>query len=237
MDDIYSRFEKYIETTNEKTVPLNTWIDNTKKLRGQRVQSSRCRDCNNDNIMTSNGALVCPNCGVVSHYSIETDYVKKTQAYKRMTHFRDWLTKTQAKHNPTISPLVIDLCKNADDKTYLGLKELLRVNNYSQHYEDVWFIISIVDPSAKLFYLTPSEELSLCNLFLKVQHIWEQIKPLKRKSIISYPFIISELLDIINRPELKEFFILPRYNKILEYKTQWKRIRNSPLFSLVSSRG
>jgi len=221
-----------MENTTEKTVPLSTWVEATRKLRGQRQQSSKCKDCDKDFIMSATGATVCPECGIVIYYTMETAYTKKSQAYKRMTHFRDWLIKTQAKHSPDISQPVITVCRQSDDITFEGIKQVLKQNNFTKHYEDIFYIMSVINPSQPIFTLSPSEESSLCNLFIRVQQVWETIRPLKRKSIISYPFIITELLDIIKRPDLKKFFHLPRYNKILEYKTLWKRIICSPVFSL-----
>jgi hypothetical protein len=247
-DDIYTKYECYVidfntsklsdVNDNVNTVDLLSWIDNTRKLRGLRKHSAnRCPECAVEYITTSNGNTVCPECGMVSQYNFDTGYNKKSQSYKRMTHFKDWIIKTQAKHNPNIDPSVLEMCKNATDKTYDGIKNLLKQHNYTKHYEDIWYILSIINPSTPIFTLSPSEETRLYNLFMKVCPSWEQIKPLKRKSIISYPFIITELLDIINRPDLKVYFSLPRYNKILEYKTQWKRIMNTQPFCLSFSAG
>ena len=230
--DIYSVYESYMDVTSEKTVSLTEWVDATRRMRGSKPHTIKCVDCGVDYIQSNSGATVCPECGIVIHYMMETAYAKKSQAYKRMTHFRDWLIKTQAKHSPDISQAVINLCRQSNDITFGGIKQVLKQNNYTKHYEDIAYIISVINPAQPIFALSSSEESSLCNLFLKVQQVWETIRPLKRKSIISYPFIITELLDIIKRPDLKKFFHLPRYNKVLEYKTLWKRITYSPVFSL-----
>lgn len=231
-NDIYSIYESYIDNTSEKIVSLTEWVDATRRMRGNKPSTMKCVDCVVDYIQSNSGATVCPECGMVIHYTMEIAYAKKSQAYKRMTHFRDWLIKTQAKHNPIIHQDVIDICSQSDDTTFGGIKQVLKQNNFTKHYEDIFYIMSIIKPDQPIFAISPSEEASLCNLFVRVQQAWETIKPLKRKSIISYPFIITELLDIIKRPDLKKFFFLPRYNKVLEYKTQWKRITCSPVFSL-----
>ena len=235
-EDLYSRFDAYMEHT-DKTVSLAAWIDNTRKLRGLKILNLNCRDCNREPIVATTGIHVCPECGTEIHQAFEGEYMKKSQAYKRMTHFRDWLTKTQARHNPSIPQDVMDICKQSEDKTYNGIKTVLKASKNTKYYEDIWFIISCVNPKQKTLSLSSTEESLLCNLFMKVQRAWETIKPHKRKIIISYPFIITELLDIINRPDLKVYFSLPRYNKVLEYKTQWRRIMNTQPFSHEYARG
>jgi hypothetical protein len=236
MDELYEQFDSILDDKEATTVTLSKWVNNTRKLRGETVDNRFCNDCNKEYIITTNGATVCPECGVMLHYSLESEYIKKTQAYKRMTHFKDWLIKTQAKHNPSIPSSVYDDCRRLDVITYDTVKALLKETKNTKYYEDIWFIISVCDPHAKIFTVSSYEESLLCGLFYKVQQAWETIKPIKRKSIISYPFIISELLLIIKRPDLKCFFRLPRYNKILDYYTIWKRIMSSSVFYSLFSK-
>lgn len=236
MDELFDKYEKLYCQEEPKTLSLDDWINTTKALRGQKVIPTKCRDCNTSLLIRCSGCPVCPECGITSECNLDTGYTKKSQAYKRMTHFRDWISKTQARHSPEIPETVLVLCKVSSDKSYKGIRTVLRNNKHTKYYEDIYYIMSIIDPEAEMFRLTATEETVLCCLFMKVCHIWNDIKPLKRKSIISYPFIISELLDIIKRPELKRFFYLPRYNKVLEYKTHFKRILNNPSFDLGTSK-
>lgn len=228
MDDLYEKFEKFLEKET-KMVSYQDWVSNLRQTRGQKVMSRNCKDCLTE-LTIVDSVFLCTNCGVIQSYTNSCNYIKKTQSYKRMTHFKDWLTKTQAKHNPMIPDHIISQCRQIQDKSYRSIKNVLKINNLTKIYEDIWYIMAVVDQKADILCLDPHDEMKLYNLFMRVQRAWETIKPLKRKSIISYPFIITELLDIIKRPELKRYFHLPRYTKILEYKTQWKRIINSRLF-------
>jgi len=227
----YYDFDKYEKLISQqpKEEAISDWVTTTQKLRGSKVIDKNCKDCKIEFLISNQGSIVCPECGMEVHTFTDCGYMKKTQAYKRLTHFKDWITKTQAKHNPTIPDNIVNLCRQTDH-SYKAVKRVLKQHKQTKLYEDIWYIISVINPKAELFKLNCEEEMLLYFLFSKVQRAWETIKPLKRKSIISYPFIITELLDIINRPHLKVFFPLPRYNKQLEYKTQWKRIVNSPLF-------
>jgi hypothetical protein len=231
-DSIYDKYEKlYCRSDGQMTtVSINDWINDQLTVRGRKAVHSvdQCKDCRV--VLIHIGAnLVCPDCGTSTEHIHDTGHVKRSQAYKRLTHFKDWITKTQAKHNPDIPPELIEKCRVATD--YRSVKAVLRKYGMTRYYEDAYWILSIVNPDFKLFKLTVGEEKLLINLFIEVQKLWDEIKPLKRKSIISYPFIITELLDLIDKPDLKIYFHLPRYNKVLEYKTHFKRITNSVSFS------
>lgn len=230
MDELYDRYEKLYCEEDPKEVTLEEWVNTVRSMRGQKVIPNNCKDCQTSLILSHSNVPVCPDCGISLECNLDTGYSKRSQAYKRMTHFKDWLTKTQAKHSPDISEDLLTKCKACPDKTFKGIKTLLRKNNQTKHYEDIYYILSTIDPSFKPFKLSAHEETLLCCLFMRVQKVWDSIKPLKRKSMISYPFVVSELLDIINRSDLKVYFHLPRYNKVLEYKTHFKRITSNPSF-------
>lgn len=231
-DNIITYYESLMETQKEEK--LFDWIQTLKSVRGmRRTINDICKDCNIKYISISETKKVCPSCGVTFFSLTYASTPTKTLPYKKLTHFKDWILKTQGKHNPKMDDKVIEICKNATKNySYKSIKKILKIHNLTRHYEDIWYIISILKPDEEIFKLSQIEENLLYSLFLKIQHIWETIKPKHRKSIISYPFIITKLLDIIKRPELKKFFYLPRHNKILEYETCWRRIINSPLFSL-----
>lgn len=230
MEELYDRYEKLYCEEEPIEVSLEEWINSIRGIRGQKVIPNNCRDCRTQLVLSNFSVPICPDCGITLECNMDTGYSKRSQAYKRMTHFKDWLTKTQAKHTPCIPKDLIDKCRKCPDKTFKGIKTLLRKNNQTKFYEDIYFILSVVEPSYVPFKLSVHEETLMCCLFMRVQKVWDTVKPLKRKSMISYPFIVSELLDMINRPELKSYFHLPRYNKVLEYKTHFKRIISNPAF-------
>lgn len=220
-----------------KTVSIIEWINSTRNLRGQRVVSVACKGCHTPCISKNTSTIVCTVCGIEEHVHSdpESDYIRKAQVYKRLTHLRRWIDCSQAKQTPDIPDEVIEACRAAPVKTFTALKKLLKSIKYTQHYKDIWYIITIVDPTQPIFKLSHQEEQQLYSLFLRIQKTWEVIKPFKRKSIISYPFVITELLDMIGRPDLKQYFYLPRFNKVLEYKAMWKRLVSSAFFCQDSS--
>ena len=114
---------------------------------------------------------------------------------------------------------------------YKSIKQYLKDSDNAKHYEDIYYIISIVNPSFKLFNLNTNETKQITQLFLTICKIWLKIKPKKRKSIISYPYIIRQLLSMIGRKDLKHYFNKPKFNKLLEYNSQWKKIINHPEFT------
>jgi uncharacterized Zn finger protein (UPF0148 family) len=232
LDDMFDEYMKYLEIPKIKEEPINKWITTLQQLRGRRIVNNKCVDCNVEFLYGNQGKKTCPECGITDYDMTDATILKKTPPYKRMTHFKDWIIKTQAKHNAKIDIATLELIKKEiKDKSYIGIKKTLKKLRLTKHYEDAWYILSYIDPKADLFKISIDEENTLCQLFLNVQIAWEQIKPKVRKSIISYPFVITKLLDIIKRPELKKYFNLPRYNKVLEYEAQWRRLIYIPPFS------
>lgn len=225
------RYEKMYEAQfNNSEQSICEWINTLLSIRGHRIKKkTKCKDCDIEMSMTSSTEIVCPSCGIINEYHSPDAHMKTTLPYKRMTHFKDWLVKSQAKHSPIIHPDILYKCNYTNHNTiklYNTVKNVLKKEGLTKHYEDIWYIISYNNPSIEIFKLSNDEENILCNLFLKIQQVWDKTKPKNRKSIISYPFIITKLLDIIKRPELKKFFILPKHNKIVEYEALWRRIIN-----------
>lgn len=231
-DDIFDYYESLIMEPTEQNI--EDWVLSLRQSRGNKVINNKCLDCNINYMDDHQGTRVCPECGITLHSAITSTYNRKATPYKRMTHFKDWLIKTQAKHNPMIADEVLEHCRKHLNSipTYKNIRLILKNAKLNKHYEDIWYIITYINPDAEVFKISNEEENRLCNLFIVIQETWNLIKPYTRKSIISYPFIITKLLDIIKRPELKKFFVLPRPSKVLYYEKLWKRIVNlTPLLS------
>lgn len=232
IDVLFDKYEELLFDIQQNTGSIKDWIDDTVKLRKIRYVNNKCKDCKIEFVLNSNDQFTCPGCGVQSNSNdfTSTDYIKK-QSYKRLTHFKDWLIKTQARHSPEIDNQIIRECKFNNYMDYDSIKKYLKESGNAKHYEDIYYIISIINPSFKLFNLNSNETKQITQLFLTICKIWLKIKPKKRKSIISYQYIIRKLLSMIGRSDLKHYFNKPKFNKLLEYNSQWKKIINHPEFT------
>lgn len=223
-------FNELSNITQHTELDIEIWAKNLLKKRGIiKNDKNLCEYCNTEkNHDPKNNKRVCPNCGLTDYTLTFTDYHTQKSYYKAMTHFRDWITKTQAKHSPTINPNVYKLIKlkYPDDKdvTYNNIKLLLKKNKLFNYYEDIYYILNYLKPNNPILNLTNEEENILYNFFSKIAFVWPKIKPENRKSIISYPFIIVKLLKMINRHDLTKYFTLPKYEKQIQYEIIWAKI-------------
>jgi hypothetical protein len=223
-------YEELSNVNQSKESDIEVWARDLQKKRGiVKEDKILCEYCDTEKIHDpKNNKRVCPECGLTDYTLTFTDYQAKKGYYKAMTHFKDWITKTQAKHAPTINPNVYKLIKlkypNNQDITYKTIKLLLKKNKLFNYYEDIWYILNYLRPDVPILNLTTEEENILYNYFSKIAFVWHKVKPDNRKSIISYPFIIVKLLRMINRCDLIKYFILPKYEKIIQYETIWTKI-------------
>ena len=213
-----------------KTISLSEWIINRAKKRGYKTKPiSTCKDCKVELIL-SGGAIVCNNCGLSSDYAMVDAYCRTVTPYKRLTHFKDWLLKSQAKHSVIFKDnLIENIHKKCLHPTYFSIRNYLKKHGLFKHYEDIALILFILTGNLH-FKLTSKEEELLCNYFNQITKVYNQFKLKKRKSIISYSFIIRELISLFfsreRQSELSlDFFVLPKAEKVNEYRTVFKKIK------------
>jgi uncharacterized Zn finger protein (UPF0148 family) len=229
---IYEELKRGKENEADE-VDIADWVNKILIKKGiinkHQLTKQKCQECFNIKVKHNN-RLVCPDCGLVDDEEMMMvfDVYSEKAQYKAMTHFKDWIIKSQAKHSPTINPNVYKLIqfKHPDPSTinYKGIKLLLKKNKLFNYYEDIWFILKYLKPNETIFTLSNDEENILYKYFSKISLLWVSIKPTSRKSIISYPFIIIKLLEMIGRSDLIKFFIIPAYEKFIQYEKIWSKI-------------
>lgn len=208
-----------------KEVTLKDFVVQRTKERGYKSKRlSSCRDCSTTLILQETRS-VCPQCGTFTENLLVSGVVRKTTPYQPLTHFKDWLLKAQAKSN-----LVIPEGITFKDTSIPGIRSTLRKLGLFKHYEDIpsirFKLTGIVD-----FLLTSQEETELIHFFLKVTKVYSRFKPSKRKSLLSYSFIIREGLKLLFTEERRselclDFFTLPKFEKVQEYHLVFDRIKN-----------
>jgi predicted RNA-binding Zn-ribbon protein involved in translation (DUF1610 family) len=207
-----------------KKVSLLQFVTLRVKDRGYKVKKeTTCTDCGSE-LTFQETRSVCPNCGTFTENLLVSSFTRKTTPYQPLTHFKDWLLKAQAK-----TQLVIPEGITFTDTSITGIRSTLRKLGLFKYYEDIpsirFKLTGIVD-----FLLTSKEESDLIRFFLQITKVYPQFKSKKRKSLLSYSFIIREGIKLLfteaRRSELcLDFFTLPKFEKVQEYHLVFGRIK------------
>tara|TARA_R110000868_G_scaffold46066_7_gene152448 strand:+ start:1203 stop:1955 length:753 start_codon:yes stop_codon:yes gene_type:complete len=221
----------------DRALPLTiqAFRDKRAKDRGYKMslngQKENC--CESPDILNTGSVLVCKSCGVSSEHFLVSEWVRPTTPYKRVTHFKDWLIKSQAKHTLEIDP---DIIRGISDTipvaklSYYSIRNYLKKRGLFKYYEDIALILQTLTGKVH-FLLTSTEEQFLINKFILINKVYNTVKQKNRKSIISYSFIIRSLIRLFftkkRQSELNlDFFVLPQPEKVLEYSQVFKKISN-----------
>jgi hypothetical protein len=215
----------------QKTVSILEWVVDRSKKRGYKaIPVFNCVECKIPLVFDCNSFIVCPNCGLTSDYSLVDAYHRTPTPYKRLTHFKDWLSKSQAKHNLDFpNGLIEELKAKNFNPNYFSIRRELKKRGLFKHYEDINLILFLITGGCG-FKLNSSEEELLCSYFNQITKVYNQFKSKKRKSIISYSFIIRELIKMLFTSQRQEelnldFFVLPKDEKVQEYNSVFKKIK------------
>ena len=154
-------------------------------------------------------------------------------AYKRVNHFREWLTQIQGKENTFIPPsLIIQIMKelkkeriqNFDEITTEKVKKYLKKNGLSKYYEHIPIIINKICNKDKITISSDIEEL-LLEKFGEIQAPFERHRPKGRKNFLSYSYTLHKLCQLIGRYDLAIMFpLLKSRTKLYVQDETWEKI-------------
>ena len=202
-----------------------------------------CSSCNVSLVLDHKQAIaICRECGVTFSY---TDYydVRKLDIdksnlnyytpYKRINHFKEWLTQIQAKESTIIPVEILMKIRNELKKERIFDPELVtrdRIKRYlkkikaSRYYEHIPVIISKIsnkDPPV-ISYETEDE---LIEMFKMIQEPFDNNIPKGRKNFLSYSYTLHKFCQLLNRYDLLVLFpLLKSRDKLHQQDKIWKAI-------------
>jgi len=204
--------------------------------------SFKCTSCkSNLTTIPSENLLVCQNCGLSNPYqdfSTSSQYYKDVEilshfAYKRINHFREWLTQIQAKESTIIPEDVIikilkeikkERIQSSDDITISKIKKYLKTIGYSKYYEHIPIIINKICNKQPLVIDNDTERV-LIRMFKMIQSPFEKHCPPTRKNFLSYSYTLYKLCELIGRKDLLPLFsLLKSREKLFSQDKIWKNI-------------
>lgn len=237
--NILDLFSKPVEEESKTNKIYSSFI---KRLEGSNIDKYegknrviKCDLCNLEKTYYPNeGSFICDECGDMTYIIIDDDFViKDISCYHRSGRFKEWLNQFQAKENADISSEIYNLIieelnkKRIKDYSKLNrniIREILRKLKLTKYYDNVTFIINKLNniPPPKISHKL---EKKLLHMFDMIEDIWNEVKPLHRKNMLSYPYILHKLCELLEYDELLPSFPLLKSQDVLREQDRiWKRI-------------
>lgn len=222
-------------------------VDGTRTIKDDGTNRIKyCSECFVEKILDSGeSSYVCPECGDSEEIILDEDIqIKEYSPYKRINHFKEWISHFQAKETTEITESVFmeiinevnkyrikDLTKIDRDK----MKQILKKLGYNNLYEHIPYIIN------KLTGLPPPTinrhvEMKFIDMFSKIQDPWEINKPKERKNFLSYSYVLHKFCQLLELDHLLTSFpLLKSIKNLKEQEEVWEKICKSLRWEFISS--
>lgn len=183
-------------------------------------QELTCKGCGVEKLTNPRESFAsCPNCGEVSRYqdalNNRGEYSEEVEvlspfAYKRINHFKEWISTLIAREGSgppqeVIDELLRELKKDKvetrEEVTEERIKGYLKKLKYSKLYEhipSIIFKICGVPPPQ----ISPKLEAKLIEMFQQIQTPFEKHAPKERKNFLSYSYTIHKMLQLLGQDHL-----------------------------------
>jgi len=204
---------------------------------------NKCKNCN-DGEMTNlqhEALMVCLKCGYQDVLLAEQNrpimvFDKKDNihySYKRINHFREWISQIQGKESTDIPNEVFERILNelkkekVTDTTKLTpkyMRTILKKLRTHKYYEHAAYIINRINGIPPPQF-SPELEVTLSNMFMQTQPLFIKYAPANRLNFISYSYILHKFFLILDMPQYLPLFpLLKSRQKIAQNEEVFRKI-------------
>lgn len=184
----------------------------------------------------------CPVCGEVSRYqdsqNNKGEYSEEVEvlspfAYKRINHFKEWISMIIAREgtgppqevlDELLKELKKDKIEKKEEVTEQRIRSYLKKLKYSKLYDHIpaiIFKICGVPPPQ----ISPQLEAKLIEMFQQIQTPFEKLKPEDRKNFLSYSYVIHKEMELLGQDHLlSKLPLLKSREKLYQQDMIWKLI-------------
>ena len=207
-----------------------------------------CIDCNLEMLIDyEKSTLVCIKCGVFEYYPVHVlsynhtmRYSRRKCIYKRYDNFKVILNQFLCIQNQKVPDEVIrtlwNQINNKDNLLYnytipltIPILECISKRNKMIKYKNSIYFIFFKLKSQPLPYITIKERDMMLNVFNIVSNIYDKYKPNDRKSFLSYPFVLKQILIVLGKNDYAKYIPqLKTKSKQKELERIWELITKDP---------
>ena len=230
-----SLLNNYLRTTEGKTF----------KKQKRKPKIKNCPICKNIELTLhiSDGNFTCIKCGYSEVVLLDSDKPNykdpipdnSAYAYKRINHFREWLSQFQGRENTDIPVEVYEKVLEELQKNRIHnlaelkpdkMRAILRKTGYNSMYEHIPHIISKINGLPPPNISRDTEE-KLIKMFTMIQKPFQMYKTKKRKNFLNYSYVLHKFCELLELDQFLPYFpLLKSPENLKEQDAIWKKICN-----------
>ena len=196
--------------------------------------------------------LVCTKCGVFEYYPFYVPSYnhpmkpsRRKCVYKRYDNFKTILDQffyggNKVVPDDVMKAIMNEIC-NRDNILYnytipltISILECILKRNKMMKYKNSIYFIYFKLKSQPLPYITITEKDMMLNMFNVVSNIYDKYKPKDRKSFLSYPFVLKQILIVLGKDVYTKYIPqLKTKSKQKELERIWKLITKDPEWAVA----
>jgi len=217
-------------------------------------QELTCKTCGVEKLTNPRESYAsCPNCGEISKYqdtqNNKGEYSEEVEvlspfAYKRINHFKEWISTLIAREgsgppqeviDELLRELKKDKVESREEVTEERIKGYLKKLKHAKLYEHIPAIIykicGVPPPM-----ISPRLEAKLIEMFQQIQNPFEKHAPQGRKNFLSYSYCIHKMLQLLRQDHLLEKLpLLKSREKLYQQDVIWKGICSETKWRYINS--
>ena len=228
-----SLLNNYLRTTEGKTF----------KKQKRKPKIKDCPICKDIELTLhiSDGNFTCTKCGYSEVVLLDSDKPNykdpipdnSAYAYKRINHFREWLSQFQGRENTDIPVEVYEKILEELQKNRIHnlaelkpdkMRAILRKTGYNSMYEHIPHIISKINGLPPPNISRETEE-KLIKMFTMIQKPFQMYKTKKRKNFLNYSYVLHKFCELLELDQFLPYFpLLKSPENLKEQDAIWKKI-------------
>ena len=254
-----SRMSKSGYSDMELLEYINENFDETEcELNGEEYKEPKhdCNLCSQCNVVKTidyeRSILVCTKCGVFEYYPVhmlsynhKMRYSRRKCIYKRYDNFKVILNQFFYGGKRVVPNDIMETIRgeihNRTNILYpyeipltIPILECILKRNKMIKYKNSTYFIFFKLKSQLLPYITITEKYMMLNMFNVVSNIYDKYKPKDRKSFLSYPFVLKQILIVLGKDDYAKYIPqLKTKSKQKELERIWELITKDLEFAVA----
>ena len=238
--DFFNKTNDSLDNDSTQQSKLKIFENYMKRTEGVRIKKDDgknrikyCPICSSEKKLLNDSCYICESCGHTEYVILEESQIKEYSAYKRLNHFKEWLTQIQGLESTDISDDIYQKIIDKINKLRISdlsllnnklmrqiLKEL-RLNKYYEHIPYITNKLNDIPPPR----FSRNQVDTFLKMFILIQEPWEKFKDKQRKNFLSYGYILHKFCELLELDEFLSYFpLLKSDDKLKDQDKTWKKI-------------